>query len=123
MVPITNLCQKGWLECISPLDTNPPYHPPPSVGHEVERHFSISYCINALFFPLDKPNMSSITLVVFEGLTEFQVYRVLWVPDPEDYLEVYLLNGNMFQLWWTAGLRNEMPVLDVFKELISQLIW
>ena len=45
----------------------------------------------------------SITLVVFEGLIEFPVSMVLWVPDPEDYLEVQLLNGNWFLIWREEG--------------------
>ena len=44
-----------------------------------------------------------ITMVVFEGLVEFQVTRALWVPDPEDYLEVTFQNGNILLLWREEG--------------------
>ena len=45
----------------------------------------------------------SATLVVFYDLIEFQVRQVLWVTDPEDCLQVTLLNGNRFLIRWEEG--------------------
>ena len=41
----------------------------------------------------------SINLIIFEELVEFQVHHVLWVPDPEDYLEIHFTSGDMFLLF------------------------